>query len=322
MSRIFKMTTAEREKLKFSAMFMGATGSGKTVGALITAKGLVKAKHPELDDTSADFWKLIGILDTEHNRSKVYANTSLGGDYIGNFLHVEFEPPYDVQSYLDGVEYLKGAGCEVIIIDSITHAWDDAGGILDLHANMGGQFATWQKINPIIKKLYLALTADQDVHIITTVRSKIKYEAAASETGKMKVSKIGLKPIMRDDFEYEVLTALHFDEDHKVSVIKDNTHIFENEVVMNSGYGVSLHDYLEKGIDVSSQRKDKLVSIVKAISNMLDLNKDNKELTSLMNLIDQQSKRKYGVVSWKDLPLNSLENVLVKIKEVLNLNGN
>jgi hypothetical protein len=317
MARNFKITTAEREKLKFSAMFMGATGSGKTVGALMTAKGLVKAKHPDLDDTSADFWKLIGLLDTEHNRSKVYADTTLNGEYIGKFQHVEFEPPYDVQSYLDGVEFLKGSGCEVIVIDSITHAWDDAGGILDLHANMGGQFATWQKINPIIKKLYLALTADQDVHIITTVRSKIKYEAAPTETGKMKVSKIGLKPIMRDDFEYEVLTALHFDEDHKVSVIKDNTHIFEDEVLLTSDYGKTLHDYLEKGVDVSAQKREKQDNLIKMISALIDGNPDNKELVALVNMIDQQSKRKYGVVSWKDLPLNSLEAVHTKVKEVI-----
>jgi hypothetical protein len=320
MARNFKITTAEREKLKFSAMFMGATGSGKTVGALITAKGLVKANHPDLDDTSADFWKLIGILDTEHNRSKVYADTTLGGEYIGKFQHIEFEPPYDVQSYLDGVDYLKGSGCEVIIIDSITHAWDDAGGILDLHANMGGQFATWQKINPIIKKLYLALTGDQSVHIITTVRSKIKYEASPTETGKMKISKIGLKPVMRDDFEYEVLTALHFDEDHKVSVVKDNTQIFENDVVLTNEYGKSLHEYLEKGVDIASQKRDKTEALVKMLDELLETNKDNKELSALVNLIDQQSKRKYGVVSWRELPLNSLEAVFTKVKEVLKLN--
>jgi len=319
MARNFKVEVAEREKLKFSAMFMGATGSGKTVGALITAKGLVRANHPDLDATTDKFWKLIGILDTEHNRSKVYANTTLNGEYIGRFSHVAFEPPYDVQSYLDGVDFLKKSGCEVIIIDSITHAWDDTGGILDLHANMGGQFATWQKINPIIKKLYHALTADQSVHIITTVRSKIKYEAAATETGKMKVSKIGLKPIMRDDFEYEVLTALHFDEDHKVSVIKDNTHIFENEVLLNANYGVQLHKYLDEGVDITLERKANLDKIISIIANLIEANKDNKELIALISMIDQQSKRKYGVNDWKELPISSLENVLEKVREVLKL---
>jgi hypothetical protein len=317
MSRNFTAKLAEREKLKFSAMFMGATGSGKTVGALIVAKGLVKAKHPELDDSSDEFWKKIGILDTEHNRSKVYANTTINNEYIGKFYHIEFEPPYDVDSYLEGTNYLKKLGCEVIIIDSITHAWDDAGGILDLHANLGGQFATWQKINPIIKKLYHALTADQTVHIITTVRSKIKYEATATETGKMKVSKIGLKPIMRDDFEYEVLTALHFDEDHKVSVIKDNTHIFESEVLLKNDYGVSLHNYLDKGVDVNAEREAKQVSVRDIIANLLTANKENKEAVAFMTQVDAQTRKKYGLSSWRELPLNSLENVLEKLREVL-----
>jgi hypothetical protein len=315
MSRIFKAIPAEREKLKFSAMFMGATGSGKTLSALITAKGLVKARNPDLDDTSDDFWKKVGVLDTEHNRSKVYANTSIAGNYVGRFLHVEFEPPFDVDSYLAGVEYLKAAGCEVIIIDSITHAWDDTGGILDLHANMGGQFATWQKINPIIKKLYHALTADQSVHMITTVRSKIKYEAAASETGKMKVSKIGLKPIMREDFEYEVLTALHFDEDHKVTVVKDNTQIFQDSVYITPEYGVQLHAYLEKGVDVGAMRKEKQDELVVQIEKVLTKYVDNKRVGAFMSLIEQQAKRKYGITTWKDLPLTSLENMLVKLNE-------
>jgi hypothetical protein len=317
MSRNFKAKPAEREKLKFSAMFMGATGSGKTIGALITAKGLIKAKYPDLDDTSDKFWAKIGVLDTEHNRAKVYADTTIGGEYIGRFLHAEFLPPFDVDSYIDGTQYLKSLGCEAVIIDSITHAWDDAGGILDLHQNMGGQFATWQKINPIIKKLYLALTADQDLHIITTVRSKIKYEATATETGKMRVSKIGLKPIMRDDFEYEVLTALHFDEDHKVSVIKDNTQIFESDVLLKSSYGVSLHNYLEKGVDVNAEKQEHAKKIIKIINDLLVVNKDNKELTAFMDLVGKQATKKYGITSWMDLPLPSIEGLLEKIKGVL-----
>lgn len=319
MPRSFKAVPAEREKLKFSAMFMGATGSGKTVGALITAKGLVKAKYPDLNDTGTDFWAKVGVLDTEHNRSKVYADTTINGEYIGRFMHAEFEPPFDVDSYLEGVAYLKSLGCEVIIIDSITHAWDDAGGILDLHANMGGQFSTWQKINPIIKKLYLALTADQDVHIITTVRSKIKYEAAATDTGKMKVSKIGLKPIMRDDFEYEVLTALHFDEDHKVSVIKDNTHIFDDDVLLTSSYGVSLHSYLDEGKDVNAERLAEAGKVVSQIKGIIDSNSDNKEIAAFMTLVSQQARKKYGIVNWEDLPLHSLNGVLTKLKGVNNV---
>lgn len=317
MARNFKATVAEREKLKFSGMFMGATGSGKTIGALMTAKGLVKGENPDLDDASDEFWKLIGVVDTEHNRAKVYANTTIGDTYIGRFLHVSFEAPYDVDSYIEAALYLKALGCKVIIIDSLTHAWDDAGGILELHEKMGGQFATWQKINPIIKRLYSVLTSDDGVHIISTVRSKIKYEAAQSETGKMKVTKIGLKPIMRDDFEYEVLTALHFDEDHKITVIKDNTHIFVEDVLVTPDYGTQLHDYLEKGVDVASQRAQVIASLVGTISDIINTHSKKKEVVAFMTTVESQAQRKYGLKDWRELPQASLENVLTKLQEAI-----
>lgn len=309
MARKFNVTAAEREKLKFSAMFMGATGSGKTVGALITAKGIVEGMFPDLDPQSAEFWNKIGIVDTEHNRSKVYADTVIGGTYIGKFSHIEFDPPYDVDGYIEAIDALKKAGCEVVIVDSITHAWDDAGGILELHQNLGGSFSTWAKVKPVIKKMYSAFAADGNIHIISTVRSKIKYEAAATETGKMKVSKIGLKPIMRDDFEYEVLTALHFDEDHKVSVIKDNTQVFEEGVLLSEGYGRELLGFLDKGVDVFALRKEKVDTLVKAIDKIVTKHKDNREVEALMQKVELQAKRKYGLVDWRELPVATLESV-------------
>jgi hypothetical protein len=57
------------------------------------------------------------------------------------------------------------------------------------------------------------------------------------------------------------------------------------------------------------------------MSDLIEVNKANKELIALINMVDQQSRRKYGVESWKDLPLNSLENVFEKIKEVLKINA-
>ena len=309
MARTFEVVPAEREKLKFSAMYMGATGSGKTVGALITARGIVKSMFPDLDPQSDEFWGKVGIVDTEHNRSKVYANTVIGGTFIGSFYHLQFDPPYDVEGYIDAIAALKSMGCEVIIVDSITHAWDDAGGILELHQNLGGTFSTWAKVKPIIKKMYSAFAADGNIHIISTVRSKIKYEATATETGKMKVSKIGLKPIMRDDFEYEVLTALHFDEDHKVSVIKDNTQVFEEGVLLSEEYGSELLDFLDKGVDVFTLRKEKAEKLVGDIDKLLTKHKSNREVEALMQKVELSAKRKYGLLDWRELPLPTLESV-------------
>jgi hypothetical protein len=314
--RKFDISKAEREQLKFSAMYMGATGSGKTVGALITAKGLVQGMYPDLDPSSQKFWDKIGVIDTEHNRSKIYADTTIGEEYIGRFLHVEFEPPFDVEGYIAAAETLKSAGANVIIVDSLTHAWADTGGLLELHNDMGGQFATWKKINPIIKRLYAAFTADPDVHIITTVRSKMKYEATTSETGKMGVSKIGLKPVMRDDFEYEVLSALHFDEDHKVTVVKDNTQVFDTGVFMSAEYGKTLYEFLTKGIDITAKREERRKQIVANIEDLVAVG--DKQTEVIMKTVSQQAQSKYGLPDWRDLPLASLQSVYTRLSEALN----
>ena len=311
--RKFDISVAEREQLKFSAMYMGATGSGKTVGALITAKGLIQGMYPDLDPTSKEFWGKIGVIDTEHNRSKIYADTTIGSEYIGRFIHLEFEPPFDVDGYISAAETLKSAGCNVIVVDSLTHAWADTGGLLELHNDMGGQFATWKKINPIIKRLYATFTSDPDVHIITTVRSKMKYEATTTETGKMGVSKIGLKPVMRDDFEYEVLSALHFDEDHKVTVVKDNTQVFDSGVFMTADYGKELYEFLTKGIDITAKKEERRKTVVASIEEVMS--RGSKQTEVIMKTVSQQAQNKYGLADWRDLPLASLQSVYARLTE-------
>lgn len=320
MARKFEAKPAEREKLKFMGMYTGADGSGKTVSALLTAKGLIEAKHPDLDSTSDEFWAKIGIADTEHNRAKVYANSTINNHYLGKFLHVDFQPPYDVDSYIDVVAYLKSMGCEVVIIDSLSPVWEDTGGLLEVHNKMGGTFQTWQKVNPIVKKLYRAVTADGDIHMITTVRAKIKYDMTVGETGKAGVSKIGLKPIMRDNFEYEVMSTVHFDQEHKPTVLKDITHTIPSGDFIDPKVGRDLHAFLDEGVDMNAVRKAELEELIVAISGILDNVKPahKKAVDSLMFTIKRQAKSKYGTDNWAKLPATSLINVKLNLEEIVN----
>jgi hypothetical protein len=50
---------------------------------------------------------------------------------------------------------------------------------------------------------------------------------------------------------------------------------------------------------------------------LLTANKENKEAVAFMTQVDAQTRKKYGLSSWRELPLNSLENVLEKLREVL-----
>jgi len=320
MARKFEAKPAEREKLKFVGMFTGADGSGKTASALMIMKGLAQAKYPEMDDTSDEFWAKIGLADTEHNRAKVYSNQTINGHYLGKFMHIDFTPPYDVDSYIAVVNHLKSIGCEFIILDSLTPAWEDTGGILEVHNKMGGTFQTWNKVNPIVKKFYRAVTADREAHIIATVRAKIKYEMETSETGKLGVSKIGLKPIMRDNFEYEVLSTVHFNMEHKSTVLKDITHIIPSGVFIEPKAGRDLYDFLEMGVDMNAVRELELTEIKLAINDILENVKPahKQAVDSLMFQIKRQAKGKYGTEIWSKLPIASLTSIKENLEGITN----
>ena len=71
---------AKREKLKVPIMITGASGSGKTVSALLIAKGIVEKMYPDLSDEEQ--WLKIGVIDTEHKRALLYAESTVAGVYI------------------------------------------------------------------------------------------------------------------------------------------------------------------------------------------------------------------------------------------------
>ena len=62
---------AKREKIKVPIMITGASGSGKTVSALFIAKGIIEKMHSDLSEQEQ--WEKIGVIDTEHKRSLLYA---------------------------------------------------------------------------------------------------------------------------------------------------------------------------------------------------------------------------------------------------------
>src|SRR5574342_868215 len=127
---------AKRQQLIAAVEIAGPSGAGKTLGALLIAYGMLKEKYPEL--TNEQIWDKIGLVDTEHERSLVYEGMEKQGVRIGEFLFVPLEAPYTVSRYDKAVKLLKDSGAEVVIADSISHAWESEGGLLDLQQTKGG----------------------------------------------------------------------------------------------------------------------------------------------------------------------------------------
>ncbi|EOO29795.1 hypothetical protein IIU_05380, partial [Bacillus cereus VD133] len=180
---MFQVTEARREKMKAVIGFIGCSGSGKTGSALLTAFGMMQEAYPDL--SAEELWKTIGVIDTEHERSKLHVGLVYGETKIGNFLHINFTPPYTTERYNEAVQVMKNAGAEVLIIDSLSHNWQGEGGIIETHGEMSGNsFQNWGKLSSETTKLIKTLTQN-NVHILATLRTKTEYVVEPDAKGKM-----------------------------------------------------------------------------------------------------------------------------------------
>jgi AAA domain len=269
---MFNPTKARREKMKAVVGFIGCSGSGKTAGALLTAHGMMKEAYPDLTDE--EIWDKIGVIDTEHGRSKLYAGSTFGETTIGQFLHIDFDPPYSTERYNSAVLAMKGAGCEVIIVDSLSHNWQGEGGIVETHGQMSGNsFQNWGKLAPETTQLVKTLTRN-DVHIFATLRTKQEYVVEQNAEGKSVPRKVGTKPVQKDEMEYEFMLNFSIGIDHMAETSKDNTQMFEGKPIkITSEVGRKLYQWLELGIDVKAEeeaQRTKLIDEVKQISSTND----------------------------------------------------
>jgi len=259
---------AKRHKLKLNMLVTGGSGAGKTVGALLTAKGIIQELNPGIKEE--DIWDKILVVDTEHERALFRANMTVGNEEIGEFLHYNFEAPYDPRRLVKVFDAAKEAGVQVAIVDSLAHFWGGEGGLLDIHEQYGGQFKDWQKTNKVQKTLLDLLTDNQDMHVIAT--SRVKQDIAMeNEDGKTVVKKKGLKAEVRDGFEYEFAISVQVDHySHELIVMKDNSELIKgrDDKKMSPELGKELVRWADQGVDVVKERKEAKQALIQSIGAM------------------------------------------------------
>jgi len=252
---------AERKKAKLRLGIAGPPGSGKTYSALLIAQGLGGK---------------IAMVDTEHGSGDLYA-------HLLDYDIAPLEPPYTPTKYREYIETADKAGYNVLILDSLSHAWEGEGGMLEMHdkatkaRNDKNSFNAWRDITPEHNRLVDAILKTR-LHIIVTLRSKIAYEVQKDErTGKNVPVKIGLKPIFREGIEYEFTTVFDMSqEDHLATSSKDRTQIFDGKTPFtpSAETGKVLLEWLETGIDpvqVSTESKQTMVARIARILNPFEL---------------------------------------------------
>lgn len=285
------LSRAKREKLIAAVAVIGPSGSGKTLGALLMAYGMMKAKYSEISEE--EIWAKIGLIDTEHKRALVYEgrqDESTHNIKIGQFWHYNLQKPYTLDRYKKAVKDIKDAGAEVVVIDSLSHAWQGEGGILEFQQDLGGRYQDWKQANkeayfPLVS---LAVGEMFDIHTINTIRSKQAHALQVSETGKQQVVKLGLQPVQRDDFEYEFQIVFNTDMEHIAKTTKDNSGLFEgNPSKITPEHGRKMFEWLEKGVDVRAEEEKQRLEFIE-MTGTLALSSE--ELAKKLDSIEKAMK--------------------------------
>ncbi|CAB4144772.1 AAA domain containing protein [uncultured Caudovirales phage] len=247
---------AERKQAKLRLALCAPSGAGKTYSALLLAKGLGGK---------------VVLLDTENGSGDLYADLM---DYDIATISGSFEPA----KYIDIIKKAEKAGYDTIIIDSLSHAWNAEGGILDTQSKIeqssnskNGYFA-WRNVTPLHNALVTAILQSK-MHVICTMRTKTAYEMQTGTNGKLSPVKIGLAPIQRDGMEYEFTVVLDVCMDnHLCSASKDRTRLFDGKhFVITENTGVDLLKWLNDGVSQEQYELNKFNELSAAMNQSKSL---------------------------------------------------
>lgn len=228
---------AERKKARARIALCAPAGGGKTHSALLMAKGLGGK---------------IALIDTENGSAEM----ETGKPNIPDFDVMTLKPPFDPQKYIDAIKMAEMNDYEVIIIDSLSHAWSGSGGLLekkdqiaDASSSKNSYFA-WRNVTPLHNQLIDAMLQSSS-HIIGTMRTKTHYGTETDDRGKTVPVKLGLAPVQREGMDYEFTIVFDISQDkHIATCSKDRTSMFDNQqFVPTIETGKQIKDWLEGGAD-------------------------------------------------------------------------
>jgi hypothetical protein len=224
----FKKATKTQSRLRMA--LIGPSGSGKTYTALAIATNLGDR---------------VAVIDTERGSASKYAD-----QFSFDVLELEsFEPT----NYVAAIGAAENAGYDVIVVDSLSHAWMGKGGALeqvDLAAkrNRGNSFAGWRDVTPQHNALVDAMLQCR-THLVVTMRTKTEYIIEENQNGKKQPRKIGLAPVQREGLDYEFDVTGELDHDNNLMIDKTRCPALKGKVFQRAGSDVAavLRQWLTDG---------------------------------------------------------------------------
>ncbi len=202
---------AEKQQAKLRMTIDGPAGSGKTYTALRFAYAIVQRNNGK-----------IAVVDTERGSASKYVGEAPNGTpWQFDVLELtNFSP----ERYTEAVLAAGRAGYTVLIIDSLSHAWEGVGGALELKDRIAGSsnensFTAWRHVTPLHNRMVDSIL-QAPMHIITTMRSRTEYVPEITNGKITGVRRVGLAPVQRPGVEYEFDLVCDMDWSHIMTVAK------------------------------------------------------------------------------------------------------
>ncbi len=230
-----RFTRATRKQLRLRMAICGPTGAGKTRSALRIASALGAR---------------IAVIDTENRSASVYVGKPDVPDF--DVLELDTLAP---RNYVDAISEAENEGYDVIIVDSLSHAWQSKDGALAMvdraakRSQSENTYTAWRDVTPEHEALVDKLLRCK-AHIIVTMRSKMDYVLEENAKGKKVPRKVGMAPIQRSGMEYEFHITCDMDVDHNLCVTKTRFDSLDQVVVNRPGreFGVQMLEELAQGV--------------------------------------------------------------------------
>lgn len=232
----FRKATKEQAKLRMA--IDGPAGGGKTMSSLKIAAALVPGGR-------------VAVIDTERGSASKYAD-----EHDFDVLELDSFGP---ESYVDAIRAASDAGYDVLIIDSLSHAWSGKDGALeqvDRHKDKFG--GGWRSVTPKHNELVDSILR-APMHVIATMRTKMEYvleEVTRNGRTIQQPRKVGMRPIQREGMEYEFDVVGDIDLDNTLTISKTRCPALNGKAFNRPGRDVAemLRAWLTDGAPASDRK--------------------------------------------------------------------
>jgi hypothetical protein len=224
---------ATKKQSRLRLALVGPSGSGKTYTALSIAEHLGER---------------VAVVDTERGSASKYSHR-----FRFDVLELETFPP---DAYIRAIQDAEKAGYDVLVLDSLSHAWAGKGGLLEFvdqtakRSQSNNSFAAWREATPKHNALIDAMLQSR-VHLIVTMRSKVEYVVDRDPgTGKMAPRKVGMQPVQREGLEYEFDVVGDLDQDNNLIISKTRCEALHGQLYHRAGAEIAaiLRGWLTDGV--------------------------------------------------------------------------